>query len=75
MLRAETPLAERREARAHVREVFRRERVRQTVADGKAKDVPGNRGWCIRQPGRQGRGQAPADAYREGHSMAGSSRL
>ena len=36
MLHAETPPDGRREARAHVREVFRRERVRQNVADGKA---------------------------------------
>ena len=51
MLHAERPLCERRETRAHVREVFRRERVRQNVADGKAKGVPGNRGWCIRRFG------------------------
>jgi len=39
MLHAETPLYERRETRAHVREVFRRERIRQNVEDGKAKGV------------------------------------
>ena len=52
MLHAETPPDGRREARAHVREVFRRERVRQNVADGKAKGVPEIRGWCIRQSRR-----------------------
>ena len=39
MLHAEMPLGERHEAHAHVREVFRRERVRQSVEDGKAKDI------------------------------------
>jgi hypothetical protein len=36
---AETLPDGQREARAHVREVFHRERVRQNVADGKAKGI------------------------------------
>ena len=61
------------EARAHVRQVFRCERVWRTFQDGKAKD---GLGWCTRRrrdkmaQDRLGRGpsrsQKASDAYRTG---------